>query len=309
MTGHLSDFVKTSNNYRSVFFVCLLALVIATPLSYIGQIYIAPKILSLIQSTLFQFGGFPLLNAVFLLIGFLPVYLGLIAVLAVRDRRSIKTLLVSGRQPLLWSMIGLAVGSSLILAPIFASVIRGYGQSEVLLGTQPAASIMSGALFGILGIAFQSFAEELVFRGWAQTTIGSFCGWRIGLVITSLLFAGAHSVNASFDLFNFAGLFSFGLVMGLLVERTGAIWAAGVAHTLTNLWGLQLVAWQTPTNPSNLILISPSLRGEIFGGAQAFSSFEHLAFSCTVASLLYFSISQDRQNEPHFEQYAKSPAD
>lgn len=176
LTGHLSDFVKTSNNYRSVFFVCLLALVIATPLSYIGQIYIAPKILSLIQSTLFQFGGFPLLNAVFLLIGFLPVYLGLIAVLAVRDRRSIKTLLVSGRQPLLWSMIGLAVGSSLILAPIFASVIRGYGQSEVLLGTQPAASIMSGALFGILGIAFQSFAEELVFRGWAQTTIGSFCG-------------------------------------------------------------------------------------------------------------------------------------
>lgn len=307
MTGNLSDFVKRIANYRGLFVVCFLTIIIATPLSYIGQIYIAPRILNLTQSTLFQIGGFPLLNAIFLIIGFLPVYLGLTAVLAIRDKRSIRTLLVSGRQPLLWIVVGLAVGSSLIIAPIFASVIRGYGQSEILLGSQPAASVMSGALFGVLGIAFQSFAEELVFRGWAQTTVGSFCGWRAGLIITSLLFAGAHSVNASFDLSNFAGLVSFSLVMGLLVEKTGAIWAAGFAHTLTNLWGMQLVAWQTPTNPSHLILISPSVRGEIFAGAQVFSSFEHLVFSCIVAFLLYFSISKDLQSEPHFEQYAKSP--
>lgn len=94
-------------------------------------------------------------------------------------------------------------------------------------------------------------AEELLFRGLYQSLLnsalgrcwrfgGAECGW--GLLITSVLFAGANGLVAVDDqlharIFLPAAIAPFiaGLVSGWMRERTNSVWPSVFGHNLSNI--------------------------------------------------------------------------
>lgn len=71
--------------------------------------------------------------------------------------------------------------------------------------------------------------EEVVFRGYIYPALKKFAGPWIGWVVSALFFSAAHgSVSALMP------LFFFGLVLVLLYEWTGSIWAPIAAHAFFN---------------------------------------------------------------------------
>lgn len=71
--------------------------------------------------------------------------------------------------------------------------------------------------------------EEVVFRGYIYPALKKFAGPWIGWVVSALFFSAAHGSVAVL-----IPLFFFGLVLVLLYEWTGSIWAPIAAHALFN---------------------------------------------------------------------------
>lgn len=71
--------------------------------------------------------------------------------------------------------------------------------------------------------------EEVVFRGYLYPVLKKFAGPWLGWIISALVFSAAHG-----SLVALIPLFFFGLVMVLLYEWTGTIWAPIAAHALFN---------------------------------------------------------------------------
>ncbi len=75
------------------------------------------------------------------------------------------------------------------------------------------------------------FLEEAVFRGFLLTSLASTrLGFWGGAAVSSALWAAIHGYAASMAV----GLFVFGLLLSLLVRRTGSIWVSIFLHALWN---------------------------------------------------------------------------
>lgn len=79
--------------------------------------------------------------------------------------------------------------------------------------------------------------EEFFFRGWLQTLLRKNLKPVLAILVTSLLFALAHSL-IQVQWWHFS-IFFPGLVFGWLKEKTGAITAPILFHAVSNI----LVAW------------------------------------------------------------------
>jgi membrane protease YdiL (CAAX protease family) len=73
-------------------------------------------------------------------------------------------------------------------------------------------------------------AEELVFRGVGYRTLRARLGPRVALPVTAAAFAVVHGVAVPAWL----PILPVGLVLGLLVETSGSLWPAVVAHGVVN---------------------------------------------------------------------------
>jgi hypothetical protein len=83
--------------------------------------------------------------------------------------------------------------------------------------------------------ALPALAEELLFRGYAQSRLAAaWGGWR-GLLLPTLFFALAH-----FDLQHSLAILPLGLWFGFVAWRTGSTWSAILCHGCNNLVGLTL---------------------------------------------------------------------
>jgi membrane protease YdiL (CAAX protease family) len=74
-----------------------------------------------------------------------------------------------------------------------------------------------------------AFTEETLFRGMMQPALQHKLGRHVGLIVTALVFAAYH--------FRFAppiflGKLGVGLVLGVMRDRTGSLWAPAIAHAL-----------------------------------------------------------------------------
>jgi membrane protease YdiL (CAAX protease family) len=104
-------------------------------------------------------------------------------------------------------------------------------RSEVLNNLQNAMR-SSGAtlvLTFVLIAVTTPIAEELFFRGYAQTRLVERFGRKLGIVIATALFALFH-----LDPMHVAGTFAIGAVLGWVTERTGSVRAAIFAHAMNN---------------------------------------------------------------------------
>jgi len=84
--------------------------------------------------------------------------------------------------------------------------------------------------FALMGV-IAAIPEETIFRGILQPTLQAKLGRWSGIVLAALVFAVYH-VQFAFALPVLASHTCLGLVLGLLRERTGTLWAPGIAHAL-----------------------------------------------------------------------------
>ncbi|MFW6599880.1 CPBP family intramembrane glutamic endopeptidase [Propionibacteriaceae bacterium Y2011] len=90
----------------------------------------------------------------------------------------------------------------------------------------------------LLTSPLQAAAEEVFFRGYLQQSLGSLVGaWWFGVVGSSVLFALAHGLQSPAL---FVDRLAFGLVVGLLVWRTGGLEAAIGTHVINNVLAFTL---------------------------------------------------------------------
>jgi membrane protease YdiL (CAAX protease family) len=97
---------------------------------------------------------------------------------------------------------------------------------KIFLETKTTSGIIGLA---ILACVIAPLLEELVFRGSLYPLLKSHCGGKIALLITSALFACVHLYWVGF-----LPLMMIGILLTLVYERIGSIWAAVGFHAAFN---------------------------------------------------------------------------
>jgi membrane protease YdiL (CAAX protease family) len=111
---------------------------------------------------------------------------------------------------------------------LLISMSRGATVTEALQGwwEVPVLERLLGVLIGIEA----ALSEETLFRGDLQPTLQRLFGRGAGLLLAALVFAAYH---LRFGLWGLLGKTAFGLVFGLLRDRTGRLVSPAVAHWIT----------------------------------------------------------------------------
>ncbi|MBI2980812.1 MAG: CPBP family intramembrane metalloprotease [Deltaproteobacteria bacterium] len=126
--------------------------------------------------------------------------------------------------------------AALLIFPLFLVGNHFYQTVIWSRSFNPSLPDRFGSLL-LLQVALIALPEEVFFRGWLQGLIRKNRGPLASILITSLIFAFSHSVIAM-QWWHFA-IFFPGSVFGWLREKTGAVTASVVFHTVSNL----LVVW------------------------------------------------------------------
>ena len=84
--------------------------------------------------------------------------------------------------------------------------------------------------FALMGV-IAAVPEETIFRGIAQPTLQNKVGRWSGILLTATIFAVYH-IQFQLALPRLISHFCHGLILGLLRERTGTLWAPAIAHVL-----------------------------------------------------------------------------
>jgi membrane protease YdiL (CAAX protease family) len=84
--------------------------------------------------------------------------------------------------------------------------------------------------FALMGL-IAAIPEETIFRGIMQPTLQNKVGRWPGILLTAVIFAIYH-LQFAFALPLIVSHICTGLILGLLRERTGTLWAPAIAHAL-----------------------------------------------------------------------------
>ena len=124
---------------------------------------------------------------------------------------------------------------------------RSFGALDVILGIAGGAACVGLAVVVFrldelplerpveehvlwLGVGLlAAFVEETVYRGWLQPRFVEKWGAVAGVMATAVLFSLLHFQPAPRAILVKIG---FGVILGVLRQRRGTLWAAGIAHTI-----------------------------------------------------------------------------
>lgn len=103
--------------------------------------------------------------------------------------------------------------------------------------------------------------EELCFRGWMQRGLGHRFNPAIAIFTPALLFTVLHASMYSHPAYLLIP-FALGLVLGLVAERSRALWPSIMLHALWNITMLAIAArnaqsplsWRAPQNPLDALV-------------------------------------------------------
>jgi membrane protease YdiL (CAAX protease family) len=128
-------------------------------------------------------------------------------------------------------LVGLAIGFIMLAATIGMMTLAGAVEFDQLAERPISIGVVLGVMLMFLGFLVQGGAEEIMWRGWLVQVLGArYVPW-IGLLASSLLFAGLHgstSIVANLNLVLFAVFLAF----YYLYE--GSIWGAMGWHAAWN---------------------------------------------------------------------------
>ena len=126
----------------------------------------------------------------------------------------------------------------LALLGIWMFLVEILPTSDVhVTGVSPAASTAQGALqliLLLLGFLCQGGVEEWVFRGYMYRALKERWRWWVAALVTAVGFALLHAANPDFSAGALINTFLAGLLLAVLVERSGSLWSAVLAHGVWN---------------------------------------------------------------------------
>jgi membrane protease YdiL (CAAX protease family) len=201
------------------------------------------------------------------IIGFLSIYMGLWIWLRFWIKRPFCSLGFERQRVLQRVLRGSLVGGLMVVAMAGLTMIPGASLAPGELRMKGLAAVGPGLLV-LLATAVQSSAEEALFRDWLLSSIGSRYGSGIGILVSSLLFATAHLLNAPTPL-AWLNLVFFGTLAAFLSLAEGGLWGACAWHTVWN-WvegGLLGMVVDRALNPGLLVSIRTKGPDLITGGA------------------------------------------
>jgi membrane protease YdiL (CAAX protease family) len=155
-----------------------------------------------------------------------------------------------------WRPASLALGAGLgaLSIAIPSAALLAMGWLRIAPATGGSSSGAAAASLAVLVPA--SLWEELLVRGYAFATVRERWGPTGAIVATSLLFGGLHFVNAGATLPAVGVVTLAGMFLGLILVRTGSLYAAWAAHLA---WNVVLVVVMHAT-ASGLALGAPDYR-------------------------------------------------
>lgn len=120
--------------------------------------------------------------------------------------------------------------------------IQLWGQSKPFREPSPAWPLPQILFLAplLLGFLIQGGLEELVVRGYIYRALKE--RWRpwLAALSSSLLFSLLHATNPSVSWIALANIVLAGLILAAMVERSGSLWSATLAHGFWN-WGVACV--------------------------------------------------------------------
>ena len=143
-----------------------------------------------------------------------------------------------------WSFVGL--GRDAASPPL---LINGALLGAATIGTASVALLathmlrieptQAGNWFGAAGrsaatLLPAAFFEELFIRGFAFAVLRRAGGWRLALIVTSVVFGLLHAWNPGADAESILAVIVAGFFLGAILLATGSLYAAGAAHFAWN---------------------------------------------------------------------------
>ena len=104
-------------------------------------------------------------------------------------------------------------------------------------GVTPAAGTAPGGFrlfLLLLGFLCQGGVEEWIFRGYMYRALKERWRWWAAALVTAAVFALMHSANPDFSVGALINTFLAGLLLAILVERSGSLWSATLVHGVWN---------------------------------------------------------------------------
>ena len=131
---------------------------------------------------------------------------------------------------------GFVVGALAIGVPILVLLgahwlVRAPGEREAFLPASLRVSIF---------LLPAALAEEVLFRGYIFSVLRGVWGWRITLVVTSVLFGLLHLMNPGATLLSLSLVMLAGIFLGGVLVATGSLYASWMAHFAWN-WTMAVV--------------------------------------------------------------------
>lgn len=128
--------------------------------------------------------------------------------------------------------------STLALLGIWMLLVEALPASDVdVAGRSPVAAGTPGVLqllLFLLGFLCQGGVEEWIFRGYLYSALKERWRWWVAALVTSAGFALMHARNPNVSAVALINIFLAGLLLALLVERSGSLWGATLAHGVWN---------------------------------------------------------------------------
>ena len=228
-------------------------------------------------------------QAIFLIFAFGPIFLFLWLWLALFEKRPLWTIGLEKKGAIVKYLRGLLVGLVMFVGAVVISALFGFMQFEEG-GPQPSGvAALGGVLLVLFGWIVQGAAEEALTRGWLLPVIGARYRVWLGVLVSSLLFAGLHSLNPNLGVVAMLNLFLFGLFAALYALWEGGMWGVFSIHSVWNwaqgnLLGLEVSGNQAPGGTLfNLQETGPDLiTGGAFGPEGGLAVTAVLLLSCVV---------------------------
>lgn len=247
----------------------------------IGQLALAPVIGGAIGQWLSEPWKTVVLHPLQLILGFTPSLILLYLFIEFRKSRAIAFELLTF--PLESTLLGAMLGAGLIVMPTLAAWMSG---AEIRLATNPTPTLptLAGLGLGFIGLAYQSFVEEAIFRGWLLQQLRTRIGVLGAILFSSGGFAAAHTLNPGVSPLLLLNLFLAGTLLAVLVVRTGSLWPASVGHACWNWMFYQGIVPVDRNYPTARIWETTAFQGietEATGGFLV-SALALLALACLV---------------------------
>lgn len=167
-----------------------------------------------------------------------------------------------GSRTLVHTLIGLGAAAVCIVAGLLASVALGHGRLRLaeLSASEFAVSLV---LVFTVSVLLQGFPEELLWRGYLQTTLMERLGpWRAAL-LGALGFGAMHVVSigsgdtVASKVLYVVGAICMGAAMGALRLVTGSTWAAIGFHSGYHIVNRTRSVWVEVSSGDGFAVVTP----------------------------------------------------